>query len=57
MTKPKTQPTPTAQDRPNEIAALRHELRTPLSGMLGLLAILLDTPLDGHGCGRAMTFY
>jgi two-component system, sensor histidine kinase len=48
MTKPKNA-TPTsakAQDRPNELAALRHELRTPLSGMLGLLAILLDTPLD-----------
>lgn len=48
MTKPKTPPSTTAKgsDRPNEVAALRHELRTPLSGMLGLLAILLDTPLD-----------
>lgn len=48
MTKPKTPPSTTAKgsDRLNEVAALRHELRTPLSGMLGLLAILLDTPLD-----------
>lgn len=48
MTKPKTPPSTSAKglDRPNEVAALRHELRTPLSGMLGLLAILLDTPLD-----------
>jgi CheY-like chemotaxis protein len=48
MTKPKTPPSTAAKvsDRPNEVAALRHELRTPLSGMLGLLAILLDTPLD-----------
>ena len=48
MTKPKMPPTmnATMTSQPNEVAALRHELRTPLSGMLGLLAILMDTPLS-----------
>lgn len=48
MTNPrasKTSSRTSAIDRPNEVAALRHELRTPLSGMLGLLSLLLDSPL------------
>lgn len=31
---------------PDEVTSLRHELRTPLSGMSGLLSLLLDSSLD-----------
>jgi two-component system, sensor histidine kinase len=30
----------------DRLAAVRHELRTPLTGLVGLTALLLDTPLD-----------
>ncbi len=39
--------TPTDRlEHADRLAAVRHELRTPLTGLVGLTALLLDTPLD-----------
>jgi CheY-like chemotaxis protein len=42
-------------DTNEALATLRHELRTPLSGIVGLMAILLDTPLNDEQRTMMMT--
>jgi two-component system, sensor histidine kinase len=42
-------------DTNEALATLRHELRTPLSGIVGLMGILLDTPLSDEQRTMMMT--
>jgi CheY-like chemotaxis protein len=42
-------------DTNEALATLRHELRTPLSGIVGLIGVLLDTPLSDEQRTMIMT--